>query len=154
VLEEAMSNFHRYFFIMPTLARFELEIHERVERGEALSADSLIALMADLFDEGYGSEVVIDRDRGRELPGRSSPTTSTRISTFSSTRRGSVLPTRWRAGPRRRRRGCCQLPGFLQAGGSMYPLDALNLAGVDMNSPDPVEAAFAYSKATSTVWRS
>ena len=30
VIEEAMSNFHRYFFIMPTLARFELEIHERV----------------------------------------------------------------------------------------------------------------------------
>ena len=31
VIEEAMSNFHRYFFIMPTLARFELELHERVE---------------------------------------------------------------------------------------------------------------------------
>ena len=27
VIEEAMSNFHRYFFIMPTLARFELEMH-------------------------------------------------------------------------------------------------------------------------------
>ncbi|HAJ36507.1 MAG TPA: oligoendopeptidase F, partial [Chloroflexi bacterium] len=34
VLEEAMSNFHRYFFVMPTLARFELELHERAERGE------------------------------------------------------------------------------------------------------------------------
>ncbi|HVA92662.1 MAG TPA: M3 family oligoendopeptidase, partial [Chloroflexota bacterium] len=38
VIEEAMSNFHRYFFIMPTLARFELELHERVERGEPLTA--------------------------------------------------------------------------------------------------------------------
>ena len=26
-IEEAMYNFHRYFFIMPILARFELEIH-------------------------------------------------------------------------------------------------------------------------------
>ena len=34
VIEEAMSNFHRYFFIMPTLSRFELEFHTRVERGE------------------------------------------------------------------------------------------------------------------------
>jgi len=33
VIEEAMSNFYRYFFIMPSLARFELEMHERVERG-------------------------------------------------------------------------------------------------------------------------
>lgn len=34
VIEEAMYNFHRYFFQMPTLARFELEMHERTERGE------------------------------------------------------------------------------------------------------------------------
>jgi oligoendopeptidase F len=41
VIEEAMANFHRYFFIMPTLARFELEIHERVERGRgALRSDA------------------------------------------------------------------------------------------------------------------
>ena len=31
VLEEAMRNFHRYFFVMPTLARFEREVHERVD---------------------------------------------------------------------------------------------------------------------------
>ena len=63
VIEEAMSNFHRYFFIMPTLARFELEIHERVERGQALNADSLIDLLADLFSEGFGDEVEVERDR-------------------------------------------------------------------------------------------
>ena len=39
LIDEAMSNFHRYFFIMPTLARFELELHERVERDEALTAE-------------------------------------------------------------------------------------------------------------------
>ena len=33
LIEEAMNNFHRYFFIMPTLARFELEMHQRIERG-------------------------------------------------------------------------------------------------------------------------
>ena len=32
---------------------------------------------------------------------------------------------------------------FLKAGGSCYPLDALKLAGVDLTSPEPVEAAFA-----------
>jgi oligoendopeptidase F len=40
LLEEAFSNFQRYFFIMPTLARFELEMHQRVERGEGLTADA------------------------------------------------------------------------------------------------------------------
>ncbi|MEW5825486.1 MAG: oligoendopeptidase F, partial [Candidatus Bipolaricaulota bacterium] len=32
---------------------------------------------------------------------------------------------------------------FLKSGGSRYPLDALQLAGVDLRSPEPVEAAFA-----------
>src|SRR5207249_12101429 len=63
VIEEAMANFHRYFFIMPTLARFELEIHERVERGEALTAGSMIELMASLFREGFGDQVEVDADR-------------------------------------------------------------------------------------------
>ncbi|MFN8404286.1 MAG: hypothetical protein U0V48_12135 [Anaerolineales bacterium] len=40
LLEEAMDNFHRYFFIMPTLARFELETHQRVEKGQPLTAET------------------------------------------------------------------------------------------------------------------
>ncbi len=63
LLEEAMSNYHRYFFVMPTLARFELETHQRVERGEPLTADSMIELMADLFSEGYGGALNLDRER-------------------------------------------------------------------------------------------
>ena len=57
IIEEAMANFHRYFFLMPILARFERGIHERVERGEALTADAMTSLTAGLFREGYGPEV-------------------------------------------------------------------------------------------------
>jgi oligoendopeptidase F len=32
---------------------------------------------------------------------------------------------------------------FLKAGGSLYPLDALKLAGVDMTTPDAVEKTYA-----------
>src|SRR5438067_8856774 len=69
VIEEAMSNFYRYFFVMPSLARLELEIHERVERGGALTADYLNKLMADLMVALYGSEIdVSERDRERIGP--------------------------------------------------------------------------------------
>ena len=63
IIEEAMSNLHRYFFIMPTLARFELEVYGREDHGEGLAADDMIELMADLFAEGYGSEMKYDRQR-------------------------------------------------------------------------------------------
>src|SRR4051794_40858262 len=57
VIEEAMYNFHRYFFLMPILARWELEMHTRVEQGKGLTADTMIQHLADLFREGYGPEV-------------------------------------------------------------------------------------------------
>jgi oligoendopeptidase F len=31
---------------------------------------------------------------------------------------------------------------FLKSGGSRYPLETLRLAGVDMTTPEPVQAAF------------
>ena len=63
LIEEAMSNYHRYFLIMPTLSRFELEIHQRVERGEGLTADAMNTLCADLFAEAYGDTMTYDRER-------------------------------------------------------------------------------------------
>ncbi len=141
-LEEAMSNFHRYFFIMPTLAQFELAVHEAEERGEGMSADDMIGLMADLFSEGYGGGVHVDRER-----------TGITWATFShlyadyyvfnyatGISAANALALRVRSGT----------PGaaddylrFLKAGNSLYPVDALKVAGVDMTTPAPVEAAFA-----------
>ena len=63
LVEEAMENFHRYFFIMPILALFEKEVHSRIEAGEGLTDGDLRALMAKLFAEGYGDAVMLDEDR-------------------------------------------------------------------------------------------
>lgn len=142
VIEEAMSNFHRYFFIMPTLARFELEIHERVERGEPLTADSMIALMNALFAEGYGTEVVSDPERigitWAQFPSHLySPFYVYQYATGISAAHalaGGVLSGSADAAENYRQ--------FLKAGGSLYPLDALKLAGVDMLSSEPVEQTF------------
>ncbi len=142
VIEEAMANFHRYFFIMPTLARFELEIHQRVERGEALNADALINLMADLFSEGFGEAVEIDRERlGITWAQFHTHLYSnfyvyqyaTGISAAHALAKG-ILDGRPQAAN--------NYLAFLKAGGSLYPLDALKLAGVDMTSPEPVETTF------------
>ena len=95
ILEEAMANFHRYFFIMPTLARFEREMHERIEQGEGLTADLLEERMAELFGEAYGP-TSSSTASGSGSPGRSSRT-CTRRSTSTSTRRGSPVRTRSRA---------------------------------------------------------
>lgn len=143
VIEEAMSNFHRYFFIMPTLARFELEIHERVERGQALNADSLIQLMADLFAEGYGGEVEMDLQRTGITWGEFSTHLYSNFYVFqyatgiagAHALAAKILNNETGAVDR--------YLTFLKAGGSAYPLDALKQAGVDLTTPEPVEQTFA-----------
>ncbi len=141
VIEEAMSNFHRYFFIMPTLARFELEVHEREERNQGTSADDMIALMADLFAEGYGEGMYVDRPRvgmtwatfGHLYVDYYVFQYATGISA------ANALAQRVRSGDLAAAEAYLN---FLKAGGSLYPMDALKLAGVDMATPAPVEAAF------------
>jgi oligoendopeptidase F len=119
-----------------------METHQRVERGEALTARSLITLMADLFREGYGEEMEIDADR----LGITWATFHTHLYTnfyvyqYATGISGahalgqSILDGTPGAAER--------YLGFLKAGSSKYPLDTLREAGVDMASPEPVERAF------------
>jgi oligoendopeptidase F len=146
IIEEAMSNFYRYFFIMPSLARLELEIHERVERGGALTADYLNNLMADLMMEVYGAEVdVSNQDRARI--GSTWAQFHTHLySNFyvyqyaTGIAAADHLVGRVAAGDAY---AVESYLAFLKSGGSMYPLEGLRMAGVDMTSPEPVESAFA-----------
>jgi oligoendopeptidase F len=141
VIEEAMSNFHRYFFIMPTLARFELEVHERVERGQGLTADDMNELMADLFSEGYGGEMDVDRDRvGITWATFGHLYVDYYVYQYATGISGAhALSKRILSG---KAGAVDDYLGFLKAGGSMYPLDVLNMAGVDLTTPEAVEVTF------------
>ena len=141
VIEEAMSNFHRYFFVMPTLARFELDVHERVERGEGLTADGLIELMADLFSEGFGDQVHVDRARvGITWATFSHLYADYYVYQYATGLSGAhALSRRTLSGEAG---AVDDYLRFLKAGGSVYPLDALKMAGVDLTTPQAVEETF------------
>jgi oligoendopeptidase F len=142
LIEEAMSNFHRYFFIMPTLARWELEMHERVERGEPVNAEIYIARCAELFKEGYGDEVVFDHDRiGITWAQFGHMYMNFYVYQYATGISGAhALVDRVMA---EGESAAEDYLNFLSAGSSRYPLDALKAAGVDLTSPEPVEKAFA-----------
>lgn len=137
-----MSNFHRYFLVMPTLARFELEIHRRVERGQPLTAPILNDLMADLFAECYGADLTMDRQR-----------TGITWAQFSTHLYANFYVYQYAtgiAGAHALAQGVLGgQPGaveryltFLRGGGSRDPLVELGEAGVDLRSPEPLETAF------------
>jgi oligoendopeptidase F len=98
--------------------------------------------MTELFREGYGSEVEMDEDR-IGITWAQFPTHlyanfyvyqyATGISGAHALAEGILHGESDAAG---------RYLAFLRAGGSLFPLDALQLAGVDMTSTEPVERAF------------
>jgi oligoendopeptidase F len=142
LLEEAMGNFHRYFFVMPTLARFELETHQRVEKGQALTADSMIELMADLFSEGFGGEM----DFNRERVGITWGTFTTHLYIDFYSFQYAIGISAANAIAKRILNGTPNAAedhiNFLKAGSSKPPMEIFKIAGVDMTSTQPIEDAF------------
>ena len=115
---------------------------ERIERGEGLSADAMIELMSELFEEGYGGEMEVDRNRvGITWATFGHLYVDYYVYQYATGISGAhALSKRILSGQ----------PGavdadlsFLKAGGSLYPLDALKLAGVDLTTPEAVEVTFA-----------
>lgn len=141
LIDEAMGNLHRYFFIMPILAQFELETHRRAEQGEALTATVMNELMADLFAEGYGNTMQFERERvGITWAEFSHLYMNFYVFQYATgISAAHALANNILAGE----------PGaaeryldMLNKGGHGYPIDLLNGAGVDMSTPEAVEETF------------
>ncbi len=141
VIEEAMENLHRYFFIMPTLARFELEMHERLEKGDTATAEDMNALMADLFAEGYGGELEVDRHREGSTWAQFGHLYMNyyvfQYATGISAAHALASPIL--AGDSA---AAARYIDFLSAGDSDYPVEVLRRAGVDMRTPEAMEKTF------------
>ncbi len=143
LIEEAVgSNFFRYFFQMPTLARFELETHQRIERGESLTADSMIDLMADLFAEGFGPGFKMDRERvGMTWATFPHLYADYYVYSYATGISGAhALSGRILRGEPN---AVEDYLSFLKSGSSDYSLNVLKKAGVDLASPQPVMETFA-----------
>ena len=142
VLEEAMSNFYRYFFTMPMLAQFDLEFHTRIERGESPTAEDMNKVMARNLQMGYGKGVIVDEERDGCLWSQFSTHLYSNFYNYQYTT-GIAGAHSLAAGVLKGKPGAVDnYQSFLKAGGSLYPLDALKLAGVDLSTPEPVHQAF------------
>jgi oligoendopeptidase F len=142
VIEEAMAVFHRYLLQMPTLARLEQAAHHRLESGQAITSPDMIELCADLLSQAYGPAMQVDPQR----LGITWAWFGHLYRPFYTFQYATGI-----AGAHAiARRVIDGLPGaaqgyldFLKAGGSLFPLQALGLAGIDLSEPEPVDAVFA-----------
>jgi oligoendopeptidase F len=120
-------------------AEFEKVIHELVEGGEPLTVDALRSQYRKLLELYFGPDFVIDEELELEC---------LRIPHFYRAfyvyKYATGLSAAIALSERVTKGGQQELNdylGFLKGGCSLYPLDLLRGAGVDMERPEPVDAA-------------
>ncbi|MCK5483288.1 MAG: oligoendopeptidase F [Gemmatimonadetes bacterium] len=140
-LGHALEQLRGTFFRQSMFAEFELAIHERVEEGDALTADDFSALYGELIKRYHGHEDGIVRiDEIFHLEWAYIPHFYYNFYVYqyaTSVAAASYLAEQILEG----RPGATEAYlGLLSAGGAGYPYDLLVDAGVDLARPEPYES--------------
>ncbi len=136
-LLQELQTLRGTFFRQTQFAEFELAIHQRVENGEALSADTLNTLYGDLLKRYYGHvEGVMNIDEQYTVEWAYIPHFYRNFYVYqyaTSISAAYYLMEKVQSGDEKERENYLAI---LRAGGSDYPYDILKKAGVDMASPE------------------
>lgn len=139
LLNQYLENFKGTVFRQTMFAEFEREAHAMRERGEALSPAALNQLYGNLVRDYFGPELVMDEEVQLEwarIPHFYRPFYVYKYATGYSTA-VALSEGILKEGESARKRYL----EFLSMGGSVWPLDELRHAGVDLTTPAPVNAA-------------
>lgn len=138
LINELLENIRTTVFRQTLFAEFERDIHQMAEAGQPLTPDAMQKVYHDLVQKYYGPDLVIDSETDSEC---------FRIPHFYRNFYVYKYATSYAAATDIGRRIIAKQPGavdglmkFLKAGSSVYPIDCLKLAGVDMTTPAPVES--------------
>ncbi len=133
--DDILATLHR----QTMFAEFELKAHELVEAGTPLSAEVLRKLYRELLEQYFGPDMVFEEEsdmEGLRIPHFYNSFYVYKYSTGISA--ALALAKRVTEGGEKERDDYFK---FLKSGGSRYPIESLKLAGVDMSSPEPIQAA-------------
>ena len=126
-------------FRQTMFAEFELKVHEAVEKGTPLTADYCRAVYRKLLEDYFGPDMVFEPESDLEC---------LRIPHFYSAfyvyKYATGISASLSLAQRVTKGGKAELDDyfkFLKSGGSLYPVETLRLAGVDMEKTEPIETA-------------
>ena len=138
LLNQYVDNIRGTVYIQALFAEFEKTIHEKAEAGEALTAEVFNVIMKDLYERYYGPDFIMDKpyelNWGR-IPHFYRTFYVYQYATGFSA--AEALAQKILAGDTGARD---RYLNFLTRGSSDYSINLLQDAGVDMTSPEPVEA--------------
>ncbi|MBL7074942.1 oligoendopeptidase F [candidate division KSB1 bacterium] len=138
LLQKYIGNIMTTFYRQTRFADFEKMVHDKAERGEALTPDVLDQLFGDLYQQYWGPEMVVDPEEKLSWA---------RIPHFYYNFYVYTYATSYAASQAVSQKILTEgepavkaYLNFLSRGSSAYPIDLLKGAGVDMSTPEPIEA--------------
>jgi oligoendopeptidase F len=141
LVNQMLEDMRQTVFRQTQFAEFELVTHTMAEKGEPMTAEGFMNVGRGLYERYYGPEFVIDP--GLEVE-------CLRIPHFYMNYYVHRYANSYCAAAAIARQILDGTGGardrwmrFLKTGNSRYALDMLNLAGVDMTTPQPIEEAMA-----------
>jgi oligoendopeptidase F len=146
LLQYAIDDIAASFYRQAMFADFELEAHRLVERGEPVTAEALqrlyLASLAAIFGPSL-DDTEQDRNTWARIPHfHGSPYYVYQYATSKAA--ASLLHRRMTEGPQDERAAAIErYLALLRAGGNDHPIAQLKRAGVDLSTPEPVEALVA-----------
>ncbi|MCP4135857.1 MAG: oligoendopeptidase F [bacterium] len=142
ILNREIDNIRGTLYRQTMFAEFEKISHNLVEQNQPLTLDTIRDSYRDLLKAYFGETMVIDEVLTLEalrIPHFYSPFYVYKYSTGISAAIALADKVMREGEPARN-----DYLNFLKLGGSMFPLEELRAAGVDMGTPAPIEAALAH----------
>ncbi|MHB8171359.1 MAG: oligoendopeptidase F [Thermincolia bacterium] len=139
ILNHYLEQFRGTVFRQTMFAEFEMVIHDKVEKGEALTVDVLSEVYYNLNKDYYGPDVAVDEEVALEwarIPHFYSAFYVYKYATGFSAATALAKNILEEGQP-----AVGRYLEFLKGGSSDYPIELLKKTGVDMSSPEPVKAA-------------
>lgn len=139
LLNRFLENFKGTLYRQTMFAEFEKKTHEMIAEGNVLTADSLCEIYYGLNRFYFGDGMSVDRDIEFEwarIPHFYTPFYVYQYATGMSASIAISKRILNEGDPAVR-----DYKKFLKSGGSADPIDLLRIAGVDMESPEPVREA-------------
>ena len=138
LIEKQLNNITTTFYRQTRFAEFEELVHKKTEMGEALTPDSLNKYFGDMYQKYWGPEMTVDKEESyswARIPHFYYNFYVYQYATSYAASQELVAKIKKEGQP-----AIDRFLNFLKAGSSMYPIDVLKTAGVDMTSPQPVLA--------------
>ncbi len=143
VLDEYLERFRSTLFRQTMFAEFEAQIHERAERDEPLTPDAFDALYGEL-KASYYEPAEFDDHIAREWERIPHFYYNFYVYQYATGISAAVaIVKRILQDGEAGREAAADYREMLRAGGSVYPIEALEIAGIDMTSPEPINAALS-----------